>query len=309
MQAASLETTMPIMINQTISMFVMMAVGYVLFKTKRMDNHGASQMANVALYVAGPSITLSAFATPFDREKLVLGAACMGLTIVFTLLGALIARIAYRDGNRISQLGVAASNLGFMGIPIVQAVLGDQYVFYISVCIAAQVLISFTYGVVLVTGDKSQVSPKRIIANPAIAAVGVGVVLFLCSFEFPTMGRAALTGLSNLNTGLAMLVLGSYLAQADFRSIMRDKSLYLTHFLRLVVVPLIVIAVLRPMPLPTPVKLVLLIAFSAPSATVTAIFPQIYGGDYRFGAGLVSSSTLLSLITMPIMLGLGVKLF
>lgn len=305
----SLTQTMPIMINQTVAMFLMMAVGIVLFKTKRLDNQGAAQMANVALYVAGPAITITAFATTFDAEKLVAGGLCMLLTVLFTLGSATIGWLVYRDRQRISQMGIMISNMGFMGIPLVQAVLGEEYVFYVSACIAAQIPITFTYGIWLISQDKSEVSPKRILSNPAIIAVFVGVALFFASIELDGIAKATASGLSGLNTGLAMIVLGSYLAQADLRGILRNKNLYLTHFIRLVIVPLIIVAILWVMPLSTPIKLTLLIAFAAPSGTVTAIFPQMFNKDYRFGAGLVSSSTLLSLLTMPIMLSIGLMVF
>ena len=81
-----------------------------------------------------------------------------------------------------------------------------------------------------------------------------------------------------------MIVLGSYLAQADLRSILRNKNLYLTHSIRLVVVPLIIVAILWVMPLSTPIKLTLLIAFAAPSGTVTADVQQ--GLSVRGGAGV-----------------------
>ena len=305
----SIAQTMPIMISQTVAMFLMMAVGILLFKTKRLDNQGAAQMANVALYVAGPAITITAFATTFDAEKLVAGGLCMLLTVLFTLGSATIGWLVYRDRQRISQMGIMISNMGFMGIPLVQAVLGEEYVFYVSACIAAQIPITFTYGIWLISQDKSEVSPKRILSNPAIIAVFVGVALFFASIELDGIAKATASGLSGLNTGLAMIVLGSYLAQADLRGILRNKNLYLTHFIRLVVVPLIIVAILWVMPLSTPIKLTLLIAFAAPSGTVTAIFPQMFNKDYRFGAGLVSSSTLLSLLTMPIMLSIGLMVF
>ena len=233
----------------------------------------------------------------------------MLLTVLFTLGSAAIGWLVYRDRQRISQMGIMISNMGFMGIPLVQVVLGEEYVFYVSACIAAQIPITFTYGIWLISQDKGEVSPKRILSNPAIIAVFVGVALFFASIELDGITKATASGLSGLNTGLAMIVLGSYLAQADLRGILRNKNLYLTHFIRLVVVPLIIVAILWVMPLSTPIKLTLLIAFAAPSGTVAAIFPQMFNKDYRFGAGLVSSSTLLSLLTMPIMLSIGLMVF
>lgn len=301
----SVAATMPIMVTQTVAMFVMMAVGMILYRAKYLTNEGAAQMASIALYVASPAIIIASLATPFDSARLIEGAICMVLTWVFTIGSACIAWLVYRDRQRVAQLGIMISNMGFMGIPLVQMVLGEEYVFYVSACIAAQVPLTFSYGIWLASQDKTQVSPRRVLTNPAVLSVAVGVVLFLCSIELAGVFDVACDGLGNLNTGLAMIVLGSYLAQADLRSILRTRSLYLTHALRLVAVPLLVIACLMPLPLATPVKLTLLIAFAAPSGTVTAIFPQMFGKDYRLGAGIVSSSTLLSLITMPIMLAIG----
>lgn len=309
MQGISLAETMPIMVTQTVAMFLMMGVGVVLVKAKYLDNHGAAQMANVALYVANPAITITAFATTFEMEKLIDGAICMVLTWAFTFVAAVIGWFVYRERQRISQLGIMISNMGFVGIPLVQAVLGEEYVFYVTACIAAQVPITFSYGIWLISQDKEEVSPRRVLTNPAVAAVFVGVLLFLGSVHLPGVVESTASGLAGLNTGLAMLVLGSYLAQADIRGILRNKNLYLTNFLRLLAVPLLVVICMLPLPLPAPIKLALLIAFAAPCGTVTAIFPQMFGKDYRFGAGLVSSSTLLSLITMPCLLGIGLVLF
>lgn len=309
MPGISLAETMPIMVTQTFAMFLMMLVGVILVKTNHLDDHGAAQMANVALYVANPAVTIVAFATTFDMAKLVDCAVCMALTWVFTIIAAAIAWLIYRDRQRISQLGITLTNMGFMGIPLVQAVLGEQYVFYITACLAAQLLITFSYGIWLISQDKNEVSPKRIFTNPAIVAVFVGVLLFLGSVHLPSVLDATASKLADLNTGLAMLVLGSYLANADLRSILRNQNLHFANFVHLVVIPLIVVICLLPLPLAVPIKLTLVIAFAAPSATVAAIFSQMYGKDYRFGAVLVSSSTLFSLITMPLMLGIGLALF
>lgn len=309
MSGFSLAETMPVMVTQTCAMFLMMLVGVILVKANYLDEHGSAQMANVALYVANPAVTIAAFATTFDMDKMVDCAICMVLTWVFTIVAAAIAWFIYRDRQHISQLGITLTNMGFMGIPLVQAVLGEQYVFYITASLAAQLLITFTYGIWLISQDKAEISPKRILTNPAIIAVFVGVLLFLGSVQLPGVLDTTAAKLADLNTGLAMLVLGSYLVRVDWRSILRNKNLHLTNFVHLAVIPLIVVLCLMPLPLAVPIKLTLVIAFSAPSATVAAIFSQMYGKDYRYGAVLVSSSTLFSLITMPLMLGLGLMLF
>lgn len=305
----SVATTMPVMIAQVIAMFLMMVVGAALYRGAFVDNTGSTQLSNVALYVATPAVILQALAISFDAEKLVAGAACFVLSFAFTVLSAAVARLYFRDRRRAAQLGITISNMGFMGIPIVQSVLGEECVFYISACMAGQVPLIWSYGVWLISQDASKVSPKKIATNPSVIAVVIGIVLFCCSINLSGVIKVTAQDLGNLNTGLAMLVMGTYLAQTDLRSLVRDRNLYAACALRLLVVPAIVMAVLAPLPLDAVVKLVVLIALSAPCGTVSAMFPQMFGGDYRFGAGLVSLSTLLSLIVMPALLAVGLVIF
>lgn len=302
-------STLSIMIIQVVAMFVMMAIGVALCELKFINAQGAAQMANITLYVSTPAVVLGSLATTFDPSRLVAGAWCMALSALFTGGGALLAWLVFRDRRRIAQLGIMVSNMGFLGIPLVQSVVGEEYVFYVSACIAAQVPFIWTYGVWMITQDKRQVSFKKIITNPSIIAVILGVVLFLCSIELVGVFDVTATDMGNLNTGLAMLILGTYLAQTDIRSLVRDKNLYLANFLRLVVMPAISIVVLAVLPLAVPIKLTVLIANAAPCGTLSAMLPQKFGGDYRFGAGLVSSSTLLSLVSMPAVLAAGLMVF
>ena len=297
--------TMSIMVTQTVAMFLMMAIGIALHMAHYLDRKGAQQLASIAVYVATPAVVVNSLATDFSWDKLANAGICAVLCVVLTLGSAAIAWLVYRDRQRISQFAIMISNMGFIGIPLVQSVLGEEYVFYVSAAIAAQVPISWTYGIWLVSQDKSLMSPKKVLTNPAVIAVAVGIVLFCCSVNLEGVFQVTATDMGNLNTGLAMLVLGVYLAETDIRSLLRNKTLYLTNFIRLAVIPLAIIAVMALLPIPMEVKLVILIAFAAPCGTTTAMFSQMFGGDYRFGAGLVSMSTLLSLVTMPIMLGIG----
>ncbi len=301
----SLATTMPIMLVQTVSMLLLMLIGAVLYKGGFISSDGSKSIANIAIYVASPAVVLNSLACAFDPAKALEAGAVGLLTILFTGICIAVGRLVYRNENRIAQLGIMVSNMGFIGIPLVQTVIGEEYVFYISAAIAAQIFMTWTYGVYLVTQDKSVISLKKIFTNPCVIAVLVGVVLFFASVELTGVFASIATSLGGLNTGLAMMVLGVYLAQADLRALVRTPSLYKASFIRLVLTCGIILAILIPIPLARCVKLVLLIGFSAPCGTVTAIFPQLFGGDYRYGAALATASTLMSIVTMPLMLMMG----
>ena len=299
---------MPIMLTQTVSMLLLMVIGAILFKGGFISSDGSKSIANIAIYIATPAVVLDSLATTFDLAKAIDAGVVALLTIVFTGACIVIARVVYKDQNRIAQLGIMVSNMGFIGIPLVRAVIGEEYVFYISAAIAAQVLVIWTYGVYLIAGNKNVISLKKVFTNPCIIAVFVGVALFFCSIELTGVFEVVTTSIGALNTGLAMIVLGVYLAQADLRSLVRTRSLYKASFIRLVLTTAVILVLLIPIPLVRDIKLVLLIGFSAPCGTVTAIFPQLFGGDYRYGAALAAASTVMSAITMPLMLMVGLVL-
>nr|WP_321972372.1 AEC family transporter [Paratractidigestivibacter sp.] len=142
-----------------------------------------------------------------------------------------------------------------------------------------------------------------------MVSVAVGFVCFFCSFEPAGAIDSFLDGMANLNTGLGMLLLGVFLAQSDLRALLRTRSIYKASFLRLIVVTGITVLLLAVWPMPVPCKAVILIAFAAPCGTLSSMFPQLFGGDYRFGAGLSTVSTILSIVTMPLMLMFGLRLY
>ncbi len=304
----SLATTMPIMLTQTVSMLLLMVIGAILYKGGFISSDGSKSIANIAIYIAAPAVVLNSLATTFDPAKAIDAGIVALLTILFTGVCIAIARVVYKDQNHIAQLGIMVSNMGFIGIPLVQTVIGEEYVFYISAAIASQVFMTWTYGVYLITQDKGMISLKKIFTNPCVIAVLTGVVLFFCSVELTGVFQTVATSLGALNTGLAMMVLGVYLAQADLRALVRTRSLYKASFIRLVLTTVIILVLLIPIPLGRSIKLVLLIGFSAPCGTVSAIFPQLFGGDYRYGAALATASTLMSIVTMPLMLMVGLVL-
>lgn len=305
----SLTATMPVMLSQIVAMFLMMGVGAVCYKIGYITRDGSKVLTNLACYVSTPGVIVRALAVRFDPAVLgnVVGVAV--LTGVLMLICIVASRMAYGDGDRVAQLGIIISNMGFVGIPLVENVIGSEYVIYISTVMAVQVIFIWTYCIWLYTRDRSQVSVKKVLANPVIIAVFVGFAMFVCSYEPQGVIRSFVDGMANLNTGLGMLIVGVFLAQSDLRALLKTRSIYKASVLRLLVTPALGILALLAVPLPLSCKAVVLIAFEAPCGAMCCMIPQLFGGDSRYGAGLVSISTLLSLLTMPLLLMIGLALF
>lgn len=306
----SIGTTMPVMVTQIVAMFMMMAVGAVCYKVGFITKEGSRVLTNIACYVSTPAVIVRALATKFDPAIAVNVAGVVVVTCVLMVVSIVVARVAYCiNGNRVAQVGIIVSNMGFVGIPLVEHVVGPDYVIYISAVIAAQIPFVWTYCVWLISGDVKDVSAKKVITNPTIISVVAGFAMFICSYELTGVLESFVDGIANLNTGAGMLLLGVFLAQSDIRSLICTRSIYKASALRLLVVTGASAVLLAPLPMPVACKAVVLIAFAAPCGTVSCMFSQLFGGDYRYGAGLVTISTLLSLVSMPLMLMLGLALF
>lgn len=291
------------LVNQIAIMFVLMAIGFALYKFKVIDRVGASQMASIVIYVAYPCITLKTLMVDFDFDKIVDAAFCTGITVLVLGVTALIAKVVFGKRDGVARYAVIFSNSGFIGVPIIMGVLGPEYIFYMSITSAVMTAIIWTYGVWLVSGDRSQVSLRKCVANPNMVMIAVGFICFVCSIHPPALMASVLDDLGALNTGLVMIVLGAYLAQSDLRAIATSKKAYLVSFLRLIVTPAITIAILALFSsVDLNVRLTVLIAMASPVASFAAILSEKYGGNYKFGIGLVALSTLLSLASMPLVL-------
>lgn len=295
--------------NQIVVMFLIMALGFVFYRTKFIDDKGADQLSDIVLYVANPILIAQALMRDFDMDLLI-GAGWVALLAAVTIgLAGLLGFVVYRDGSahfEIGRFSMLFSNAGFIGIPLALATVGQDGVFYISVANTVQTALVWTYGVLVVSGDRREVAPKKVLLNPAILALVVGLVCFLASWQPPAVISQALDTLGSLNTGLVMLVLGCYLGQSRLGELLRDVQIYKVSVLRLLAMPLITLGVLlvlaRVVHLDTSVQLGVLMYQAMPVAAVASLFAHKYDHDGDFATGAVAVTTLFSLVTLPFMM-------
>lgn len=293
-----------ILIKQILVMLAMMSIGVVLYKIGQIDEKGVGQLSNLALYVATPCVVIRALAIPFNAEQMSMGLLVMLFFLIIFAVSVVVARVACGSADRVGQFAVVFSNSGFVGIPLIQGILGDQYVFYVTMTMVVGTITFWTYGVYLMSGDKKEVSIKKILTNPNLIAVVVGVILFFTVDELPYILQQTLNGMANMNTGLGMIILGATLGASNIGLMITDTRLYKAIALRLVVVPLISIPILMFMPVPYEVRMVLMIISAAPAASATSMLALKYGGDYSYGTGLAIGTTIVSMVTMPAVLAL-----
>lgn len=303
-----MESVVPVVANQVVVMFLIMALGFVLYRVRFLNRAGVSQLSDIVLYVANPAIVFTSLLRNYDPSLLVnAGYAILAAALA---LGAsiLLANLVFRDRARrlgmVSRFAVIYSNSSFIGLPLAQATLGPDCVFYMSAANLVLTVLLWTHGVWLMSGDKGEIAPKKVLTNPIILALLAGLVCFFLSWQPPEVVTQAIDSLGSLNTGLVMLVLGAYLGMCDLRRVLRDARIYAVSALRLVVVPLITMAILVLLPnVDTNVALTVLVFESCPVGALASLFSHKYAnGGEDYGTGLVALSTVFSLATIPLVL-------
>lgn len=289
-----------IIIRQIAMMFMMMGVGFVLYRRGLVSERGSQDMSNILLMICSPALTILSFNMNFEFNLLVrLGISF--LLSVFAIALSFAAASLFFKKAAIEQCAVSLSNSGFIGIPLVSSVMGPEYIFYLSAYLMAFNLVAWSYGVFLISGRKEEASLQKILLNPATVSVTIGLLLFVLPVEVPSLMTHTLNSLGSVNTPLAMLVLGGYVAKSNVLQMLKMKENYVVSFFKLVVMPALIFAFLSLFPSSlNDIKLVILIASAAPTGVIVAMFAQRYGKDYAHAARIISVSTLLCLLTIPL---------
>lgn len=292
-----------IILRQTIVMFLYMFAGYVLFRKDKLSIKGSRDIASLLLWLVIPTVIINSFCVEYSHERL-LELLISSLLGAVSLAAAMIISAVIFKKHPIDNFGCAFSNAGFIGIPLVQAALGDEAVFYLVGIIAMLNMLQWTYGVRVITGERSAVGFKNIIVNPILVGTAVGLILFLtgAGAHLPDVLSSALHGISAVNAPLAMIVLGSYLAQSDIRKMLTSGHLYWVSAVRLVLIPVITLLVFRLIPADKGIILAVFIAASAPIGANVAVYAQLHDLDYPYACQTVALTTLLSIVTLPLMI-------
>lgn len=293
-----------LIIEQIVIMMALMAVGYVIYKIRMIDDYTTKQLSSLILYVVVPCIMLVSFTQEYSYDKFIGFFIALIASFVIIFIGIFAGRIILGKDTGLEQYACGFSNAGIIGIPLVSSVLGTDYVFYVSAFFAAFFITTWTYGEYLIEGPGHE-NLKKVITNPVVICTVVGIGLFVFNVKLPDILKSACNSIGGLNTPLGMMMLGTYIAKEDLGKMFKNKMCYLVSLIRLIIVPLICLFILKFVYVPfEQIKMVLLICACSPCAATLAMFSQMCGKDYSYGARMVSLSTLFSPVTMVFILSL-----
>lgn len=282
-------------------MLLLMLVGLALSRLGMLSEQVSKGLGAILLKLVIPAVVLNAFLSQEGKGDLGELGLSFALAALCLAVAVLLSWALWGRRRPIDDFSASYSNPSFFATPIVSALFGERAVFYLVGFILLLNLGQWTHGSWLITGDARKVSPRAIATAPVVVAGAIGLACYLVRAPLPGVVTSAVGMLAQLNTPLAMLVLGSYLAQVSWRDLVLDASAYAPVAMRLVVAPLAAAALMAPLGLgATPLTMTVLLAAMSPVGAGVAIYAQQYEGDYPRAVRLVSLSTVLAIVSMPV---------
>lgn len=295
--------------TQVSILYVIVAVGFICDKTGLYTEKTARATVNFLLYIIVPATLINSFIKiemneDSVRKFFISFAIATATHIIAIVLNIPFFRNKSDENNAIYKFASIYGNVGFMALPLAQAVLGDEGVFYCSNGVVVYNIINFIHGAAIMSKEKQKFNFKSLLTNPGIISVAVGLPIFLLKLNVPVVLSQPISMLSSLNSPLAMLIFGSYLAHTDLKSMLFDKKIYLTSLLKLIVLPLICIGIYYSCGITGTLLTACIITACVPSANNTFMFASKFNRDTAVASKTVALVSFISVLTMPFMIAL-----
>ena len=289
-----------VLIGQLLIMFLYLAVGWVLRKTDLVNGKSSAALSNFLLYVILPCVIFRSFLSSSitTRELLI----SLGLAALVLLLAMVVSSLLFRQ-DKTAVFGASFSNAGFMGIPLISAVLGSSAVSCTAGLVALLNVLQWTWGQGIISGSMKGCTPRALCKNPLILSFLLGLIFYFAGITLPDLLMTAIDALADCNAPVAMVLLGVFLGGMPLKEILRGKSAWLVSAVRLLLIPLLTVFLLALFSgVSGELRSAILIAAAAPVGSNLAVYLQKQGKDTAAAVQMICLSTLLSIVTMPLLL-------
>lgn len=299
-------------LSQVGIMFLLIAVGIFCYKKGMINEEVGAKLSEILLLLVTPAVIIKAFQIEYN-PSLAKGLLSSLLFAFFThIIGIIISVIIIRKDKKSHQYNVERfatvyGNAGFMGIPLIYAVLGDKGIFYASAFLAVFNFFIWTHGVAIISGKMSPKELLKVFKSPPIIGIILGMTMFLTSFKIPNVIGSTIGYIADLNTPLAMIVTGIYIARSNLLTAFIDKKIYVVSLARLIIIPSIMIVLfmfISPQGENKTIMMANLLATACPTAATTLLVATKFRVGPEHASKIIAATTVFSIITLPIIMGI-----
>ncbi|MBR1738758.1 MAG: AEC family transporter [Ruminococcus sp.] len=285
-------------------MFIILAVGAVCSLRGLITEEGTKQLSAVELHIVNPVLIFMSYQTEYS-SRLVHGLmwsfVLSAVSFMVMLLAAALLVPGKREDKDIERFSAVYSNCGFIGIPLINGIYGSDGVLYLTAYVTLFNLLVWTHGYMQMKGEKDFSSLLKALRSPSVIAVFLGLICYLSGLRLHSVPSSALSYISGMNTPLAMLIAGATAARTNFIKAFRTSGIYLVAVLKLLVLPALSFFVIRLLPAPELVLMVVLIASACPVATTGTMFAIMMDRKPKRCSEFFAVTTVLSGLTLPLM--------
>ena len=292
-----------VIVNGVISLFLIILVGVYAAKKRIITKEINKGLTNILLKITLPCLVVSSFIFDLSDELKDNIIRCFIYSPLVLIVISYILLIPIKGEKKIIiQFANVFSNCGFIGFPIVFSIYGNEGVIYASIFNLFFTAFLWTYGVILFNGKMKREDIKKVLLNPAIVAVFIGLIIMIFGFDIPSVLSSTLDLVGNMTSPLSMIIVGVILGNAKIISYLKDKTIYYSAFLKLIIMPCILILISKLLKDTSLVIKTLIIVTAMPAAAMTSILAESFDKESEYSAVIVFITTLFSVITFPILL-------
>ena len=293
--------------KQIAELFIMILLGYILVKSNLLTKQDSKVLSTVALYIVTPCVIIHAFQVQHSQDVkngLILSFLAAIIIHIIYIVGVRIVGKAYTL-NGVEKATIIYTNAGNLIIPLVQSLLGKEWVVYTTGYILVTTIFIWTHGRMLICEEKG-FNVKELLKNVNVVACIMGILMFALKIQFPSLITETMDSISATIAPISMIVAGMLIAGMDVKDCLKNKRLYIITFLKMIVFPLFAVSLLKFTNLSSMVKngdmilLINLLASIAPTAASVTQLAQIYDADSEYASAYYFITTLLCILTMPV---------
>lgn len=264
-------------------------------------------MSTVALYIVTPCVIINAFQVQYSQDVkngIILSfLAAIIVHIIYIVIARLLGKVYTLNG--VEKATIIYTNAGNLIIPLVQALLGKEWVVYTTGYILVSTIFIWTHGRMLICEEKG-FNVKELMKNVNVIASVIGILMFALKIQLPSLITETMDSMSATIAPICMIVAGMLIAGMNVKDCLKNKRLYVITFLKMIVFPLFAVILFKFTNLSSMVKngdmilLISLLASVAPTAASVTQIAQIYDADSEYASAYYFITTLLCILTMPI---------
>lgn len=297
-----------LLMQQIVQLFLMIFMGYLIVKTGLVRDDDSKVLSKIILYLIVPCVIINAFQVDYTTDTvkglLIAFAASVMTQVVLLIVISAAGKLLHL--NEVEIASVYYSNSGNLIVPIVTFILGQEWVLYGCVFMSVQLVFLWTHCKKIISREASY-DLKKIILNINMISIFIGVILFFTGIRLPEIIGNTLASVGTMIGPASMIVTGMLFAGMNLKQIFANKRVYFITFLRLIAVPLIALVLIKLSNLASfsadgnKIMLIVFLAIITPSASTVTQMCQVYGNDSKYASAINVMTTLLSIITMPVM--------